>query len=42
MSAKGRDATPGVVVDLLAELPRLDARIDLVAGVLGKAHPTST
>jgi hypothetical protein len=41
MEALGPDATLGVVADLLAELPRLEARIGHVTDVLGKAHPTS-
>jgi spectinomycin phosphotransferase len=41
MEALGPDATLVVVADLLAELPRLEARIGHVTDVLGKAHPTS-
>ena len=41
MEAMGPDATLGVVADLLAELPRLEARIWHVADVLGRAHPAS-
>ncbi len=40
--AMGPNATLGVVADLLAELPRLEARITHVRSVLDRAHAPST